>query len=216
MIIIGAKGFAKEVLQIFYQKNELDNLFFFDDVNSYEDKMLFNDFKIIQDFETVKVILKDNSDFVLGIGNPINRYKLATKFINIGGILCSTISPFANIGNYNNIIEQGVNIMAGTVITNDITIKEGVLLNLNCTIGHDCHIGKYVEVCPGVHISGNVTIGNFSFIGTGAVILPNTKIGENVIIGAGSVVTKNIPDNILAVGSPAIIKKELKPLILSI
>ncbi|MDO9261728.1 MAG: hexapeptide transferase, partial [Flavobacteriaceae bacterium] len=61
-------------------------------------------------------------------------------------------------------------------------------------------------------ISGNCTIGSYAQIGTNATILPNITIGKNVIIGAGSVVTKNIPDNCLAVGIPAKIIKALSPL----
>jgi len=212
MVIIGAKGFAKEVLQIFHQNNQIENLCFFDDVNSYENTLLFEKYKILQNFEEVKNIFIDNPKFVLGIGNPKNRSVITKNFTSIGGVLCSAISPFANIGNYNNIIESGVNIMTGTVITNDVSIKQGALLNLNCTVGHDSYIGQYAEICPGVHISGNVKIGDFSFIGTGAVVLPNIQIGKNVIVGAGAVVTKNIADNTMVVGSPAKIIKELKPL----
>ena len=47
-----------------------------------------------------------------------------------------------------------------------------------------------------------VIIGNNVWIGGGAIILPGVTIGDNVVIGAGSVVTKNIPDNVIAVGSP--------------
>jgi maltose O-acetyltransferase len=42
-------------------------------------------------------------------------------------------------------------------------------------------------------------------VGMGSIILPNVKIGENVIIGAGAVVTKDIPDNSIAIGNPAIV-----------
>ena len=50
---------------------------------------------------------------------------------------------------------------------------------------------------------GKVTIGNNVFIGADSVVLPNTRIGNNVIIGANSTVTKDIPDNSVAVGNPA-------------
>jgi acetyltransferase-like isoleucine patch superfamily enzyme len=51
-----------------------------------------------------------------------------------------------------------------------------------------------------------------SFIGSNATLLPNICIGNNVTIGAGSVVTKNIPDNCLVMGIPAKVIKELEPL----
>nr|WP_250349320.1 DapH/DapD/GlmU-related protein [Flavobacterium anhuiense] len=50
-------------------------------------------------------------------------------------------------------------------------------------------------------------MGEFSQIGANSTILPKVKIGKNVIVGAGSVVTKDIPDNCLVVGVPARIIK---------
>ena len=79
-------------------------------------------------------------------------------------------------------------------------------------------IGDNVTIAPRVHILahdastkmfldytkiGCVKIGNNVFIGAESVVLPGVKIGNNVIIGANSTVTHNIPDNSVAVGSPA-------------
>ncbi|WP_309487204.1 DapH/DapD/GlmU-related protein [Bacillus sp. ISL-4] len=50
---------------------------------------------------------------------------------------------------------------------------------------------------------GRVIIGEKTFVGAGSIILPGVTIGKNVIIGAGSVVSRDIPDNSVAVGSPA-------------
>lgn len=53
-----------------------------------------------------------------------------------------------------------------------------------------------------------VTIGNNVWIGGGAIILPGVTIGDNVVIGAGSVVTRDIPDNVIAMGSPCRVVRE--------
>ena len=214
MIIIGAKGFAKEVLEVLYQLNQLKNIAFFDDVNPDLPAKLYNQFPIITTLEQVEDHFKniDNS-FTIGIGNPVLRKKLYDKFSAIGGNFSSTISPKAAIGHFGNSIGNGCNIMTGTVITNDVIIGNGVLINLNCTIGHDSLLGNFVEMSPGVHISGNCTIGEYSVLGTNSTLLPKVSIGKNVIVGAGSVVTKDIPDNSLVVGIPAVIKKELEPIV---
>jgi sugar O-acyltransferase (sialic acid O-acetyltransferase NeuD family) len=214
MLIIGAKGFAKEILEVVHQLKQLNNLAFYDDVNSDAPEKLFDKFQILRTTQEASVYFKTiDNKFTIGIGNPILRKQLYDKFTCLGGEFISTISPKSTIGHYGNIIEDGCNIMTGTVITNDIIIKRGALINLNCTIGHDCVIGKFVEMSPGVHISGNCNIGDYTFLGTNTTVLPNIIIGKNVVVGAGSVVTKDLPDNCLAVGVPAKIKKELTPLV---
>ena len=213
MLIIGAKGFAKEVLEVLYKNNSLQNIAFFDDVNDDLFGKLYNTFPILKSSEEAQNYFQTISKkFTIGIGNPILRKKIYEKFTVLGGEFTSTICSKANIGNFGNIINEGSNIMTGTVITNDIIVGKGSLINLNCTIGHDSIIGDFVELSPGTHISGNCKIGDYSNIGTNATILPKITIGSNVIVGAGSVVTKDIPDNSMVIGVPAKIIKVLTPL----
>jgi sugar O-acyltransferase (sialic acid O-acetyltransferase NeuD family) len=209
MIIIGAKGFAKEVLEVLQQLNSLQNVAFYDDVNEIGDT-LYNTFPILKDENQVRAFFKSaGNEFTIGIGTPKYRYLMCKKFESWGGKLVSTVSPFSHVGHFGNTIGSGVNIMTGTVITNDVTIGKAGLINLNCTVGHDSVIAEFVELCPGVHISGNCKIGKLTFIGTNATILPNITIGKNVIVGAGALVTKDLPDNVLAMGSPAKVIKQL-------
>lgn len=213
MLVIGAKGFAKEVLEVIHQLNQLENLVFYDDVNNDLPEKLFGQFPILKTTQDASNYFKTiDKRFNIGIGNPVLRKQLYDKFTALGGEFTSIISPLATIGNYGNHIECGCNIMSGTVITSDIYINKGCLINLNCTIGHDSVLGAFSELSPGVHISGNCTIGDYAVFGTNATILPKLTIGKNVIIGAGSVVTKDMPDNCLVVGVPAKIIKELVPL----
>jgi sugar O-acyltransferase (sialic acid O-acetyltransferase NeuD family) len=204
MLIIGAKGFAKEVLEILFQNNYSSKIFFFDNVTEDLPQKLFNEFDIIRSIESAKRYFQEyDNKFTLGVGNPATRFSLAEKFIKLGGVLENTISPYARIGHFGNSIGNGINIMTGVCITNEVTVNDGCLINLNCTIGHNSILGKFSELSPGVHISGNCIIGEFCNIGTGAVILPKVSLGNHVIVGAGSVVTKDVADYDTVVGIPA-------------
>lgn len=207
MIIVGAKGFAKELLEVLTQLKFTNKIYFFDDISTDLPQSLFNKFEILRNLNDVEQVLKEDPLFGLGIGGPINRYKLSNLFTGKGGKLATIISPYATIGTYENVIYDGCTIMTGAILTNSITLGKGCLINLNVTIGHDCIIGDFVEMSPGVSVSGRCIIGDFCNIGTNATILPGVKIGKNVTIGAGAVVTKDIGDGLTLVGIPA------KPLI---
>jgi maltose O-acetyltransferase len=96
-----------------------------------------------------------------------------------------------------------------------------VLDEARVTIGDDCFIGPNVSIYTACHSTDPVerntrrewaepvTIGDNVWIGGSVTILPGVTIGDNVTIGAGSVVTKDIPSNVVAVGNPCRVIKHL-------
>lgn len=208
MIIIGAKGFAKEILEILYQKNETQNLCFYDDVTPDFPNEIYNQFKVLKNDDEAKNHFKTvDKKFTIGVGNPKLRYMLYEKFTNAGGELQSVISKFSEIGSFGIHIGIGCIIMGGVKISNDVKIGKGVMIYYNSVITHDVEIADFVEISPSVNILGRAKIGKFTQIGAGSTIFPDVEIGDNVIIAAGSVVRNNIPDNVMAAGVPAKIKK---------
>ena len=61
----------------------------------------------------------------------------------------------------------------------------------------------------GMQFNKDIHIGNNVWIGAGAIVLPGVTIGENSVIGAGSIVTKDIPANVVAVGNPCRVMREI-------
>ncbi len=119
-------------------------------------------------------------------------------------VICSgTELPELRIGNDSS-IEQNVHI----VCRRRVHIGDRVAISANCAILDVAH--PYEDVQSTVKILSRirdedsfVEIGTGSLIGLGAVILPNVRIGRNVVIGANSVVTRDIPDFVVAAGNPA-------------
>jgi len=209
MLIIGAGGLAKEVLEIF-DRSINDNFLFLDNLTTDLNKKLFGKYEIIHnDNQVTEYFKKSTKKFVNAVGNQFKRSELNINLITLGGKNVSAISNKANIGTLDVKIEDGVIIMSGANISNDVEIKAGTLIYYNCNITHGCRLGNYVQLAPAVNLLGNVKIGDFTNIGANATILPNITIGCNSIIGAGSVVTKDVPDYSKALGVPAIIKSIL-------
>ena len=208
MLIIGAKGFAKDILEILQHNDELSQLVFYDDLNSDGKDDLFGEFPIIKSIEEAAEYFSNvDARFSIGLGNPDLRCEMYHKFTTLGGILHSTISPKTDIGHYDVTIGQGCNILSGVKISNSVAIGMGTMIYYNSIINHDVVIGMFVEISPGAMVLGKCKIGNFTHIGSGAIILPEVIIGNYVKIAAGAVVTHDMPDNVMIAGVPAIIKK---------
>lgn len=209
MIIAGAKGFAKEVFELIYSTDTHVRLAFFDNVSTDLPDQLYEQYPVLRTTEEARQWLTQDSRFVLGVGNPQVRRLLAEKLRGSGGVLTSIVSPKTSIGAFGIELGAGCTIMEGCILTTDIRVGEGVLMNVCCTIGHDTIIHDFCELMPGTRISGHVELGENCAIGTNAIILPGVKIGANSIIGAGSVVTKDVEPNVVAVGIPAKVIKRL-------
>lgn len=210
MLVLGAKGFAKEVLEILHQNNEIQNLCFYDDVSDDVPKLLYNKFPVLTSFKEAEKYfkVKDNR-FTIGIGGVKLRKMLYDKFTDLGGEFITVISRSAEIGSYGVVVE-GCIILAGVKISNDVKIGKGTMVYYNSIITHDVIIEDFVEISPNVTILGRSKIGKYTHIGASATILPDIQIGENVIVAAGAVVTKDISSNVMVAGVPATIKKRLR------
>ncbi|ACU06804.1 putative hexapeptide transferase family protein [Flavobacteriaceae bacterium 3519-10] len=210
MIIVGAKGFAKELLEIQHQTNKLHNLCFYDDWNEEGPEMLHGTFPVLKKERAAKAYFQNiDRYFALGIGNPNLRFALFEKFIALGGLCQSTISTMAEIGHYGVTIGAGCNILSGVKISNDVRIGIGTMIYYNSVVTHDAYIGNFCEISPNVTLLGRCSIGDFVQIGTGAIIFPDVVIGNNTVIAAGAVVRTSMPASVLVAGVPAVIKKQL-------
>jgi len=98
--------------------------------------------------------------------------------------------------------------------------KNSIEIGNNCYITRDCIILDHTQEKQGGPLKlwgdveyGKVKIGNNVFIGVKSVIMPGVTIGDNVIIGAMSLVTKDIPPNVIAYGQPAKVVRNIEEVV---
>jgi sugar O-acyltransferase (sialic acid O-acetyltransferase NeuD family) len=114
----------------------------------------------------------------------------------------NAIHPSAIIGK-NVRLGFGITIMAGCIISPGCTIGNFTFFATGAQLDHDSEIGDFGSISAGSITGGFVKIGMYSALTLGVTVIDHLDIGENSVIGAGSVVLKDIPNNVLVYGNPA-------------
>ncbi len=146
------------------------------------------------------------SPVIISIGDNKTRQKVVGKLQDVefetAVHTSAVVSPHV-------VINEGTVVMQGAIIQSGVEIGKHCIINTGASVDHDCKIADFVHVSPHATLCGNVTVGEGTWIGAGTVVIQGIKIGKWCIIGAGSVVTKDIPDNVLAVGNRCKVVKQL-------
>ncbi len=205
LIIFGASGFGREVAWAVERINAVQptwNLLgFMDDSDGIQGTNI-NGYMVLGN--TRDVIKYPDAYFVCAVGSArirekiVNNLKSVNSDIKFGTIIDPSVemSSLVTIG-------EGTIICAHSIITVNIEIGNHVIINLDCTIGHDAVLKDFVTLYPSVNVSGITNIGHAVELGTGMQIIQGKSIGDYSIVGAGAVVVKELPEKCTAVGSPA-------------
>lgn len=205
LIIFGASGFGREVAWAVERINKVSStwnlLGFMDDADDIQETEI-NGYKVLG--KTDDVGAYPDAYFVVAVGASRIREKIVTnmKAINPSIKFGTIIDPSVEISDFVT-IGEGTIICAHTIITVNIDIGSHVIINLDCTIGHDAILKDFVTLYPSVNVSGITNIGHAVELGTGMQIIQGKTVGDYSIVGAGAVVVKDIPARCTAVGSPA-------------
>ena len=196
IILFGAGGHAKVVLEVIRQMGAAVSALYDDDPNLQG--------KSWHGIPVVGTIAGLPTDFaghgVVGIGsNPI-RQRVVQRFPLMTWATC--IHPQAVVAAG---VRPGVGsvVFAGAVIQPDAVIGAHVIINTGTTVDHDCRVGDFAHLAPGSHLGGTVTIGEGAFCGIGSCVIPGKTIGTGATLGAGAVAIGDIPAGVTAVGVPA-------------
>lgn len=205
LYIIGAGGFGREVAWLVERINQIEA--------TWDIKGFIDDNTSIQGHTEDGYPVVGGSDYLLkqqkeiwaicAVGSAKVRKNIIEKLqVNPNIRFATVIDPSVILSDRIK-IGEGTIICAGTILTVDINIGNHVIINLDCTLGHDDVIEDFVTIYPSVNVSGNVLVETCAELGTGMQIIQGKKIGKESILGAGAVVVKDIPEKCTAVGSPA-------------
>lgn len=206
-VLIGAGAQGRVALDLLKSMEEFSEVEFLDDDESRWGTVL-NGAKIGGPVDSLASYDKNIFKAFITLGDPLARRRLAKRLEELAVPLANLIhrsaylAPSCTIG-------LGNTLCAKAVVNSNALVENHVLVNNASVIEHDTRLANFVTVCPGAQVGGRVELDEGSFIATGAIVLPRLKVGKYSVLAAGSLLTKDLPDHVLAMGSPARIVKEI-------
>jgi len=201
--IYGAGGLGREVFELASVINnnnkQWSEIIFIDDADEINNPrnirvLKFSD--IINEFSGIDI------EICIATGEPAIRKILYDKIIANGLELTTLVHPDVVIP-HSTTIGKGTIICKFLSITCDITIGKNVYIHPNVCIGHDSIIGEHTVVSSYVDVAGDCKIGSNTFLAINVCMRQGISIGDDTIIGMGSVVHRDIPSDVIAMGNPA-------------
>lgn len=203
LVIVGAGGLGREVAALVEARNAQETVWdlrgFVDDDEGLHDASIIG-YPVLGSVEWLSH--QGNLFYVIAIGDERTRRTIASQLDDAHVEPTPLIHPSVSI-------HRTTTVGPGTILcrraspTVDIQIGAHVVVDQQCTVGHDSTLAAFATLHPGCRISGSVRLETGVTVGAGAVVLPNTKIGAHATVGAGAVVTEDLPPECTAVGMPA-------------
>jgi sugar O-acyltransferase (sialic acid O-acetyltransferase NeuD family) len=212
IVLWGASGQAK-VLQEFLGKSGYAVMALFDN-----DLASHSPFPGVPIYHGIDGFMRWKADHVcsdvaclVAIGGALGSERLEIqRYLQAQGLTPVTVTHPTSYVAASARLGIGSQILAGTIIGADVDIGDACVVNTAASIDHECRIGDGVHIAPGATLAGCVHVGEYAFIGAGAVVLPRIRIGSRSTIGAGAVVTRDVPSDVVAYGSPAkVVRKKI-------
>jgi len=212
IVVIGASGHAKVVIDIIEQQGCHNIVGLIDSFK--EPTTTLMGYGVIGREDCIPRLLATGeiTGGIVAIGHNWVRHQMAQRIQECapGFQFVSAIHPSARIAR-EVALGQGVAIMAGVSINPGTHIGDFCFLNTNASADHDNILGEFSCLQPNAATGGNVRIGAFSSISMGANIIHHVTIGSHTVVGAGSTVLSDLPDSVVAYGTPCRAIRGRKP-----
>lgn len=203
LVIIGAGGFGRELLQWVKDINKVEkrwNILGFIDDNLKALDGIPCDYSVIgtiQDWQP-----EENQEFAMAIANPDIKEKISKLIKSKNGKFATIIHPTAVVGEFNQ-LGEGLVMYPSARITVNVEIGDFVTVLGNTMIGHDAQIMDYCTLSGGCSITRAVKLYPKVFLSCNVNVVPERKIGEGAYVCAGSTVMTNIRRGNKVMGCPA-------------
>jgi len=203
--IIGAGGLAREVSS--YLQAVGYEIVAFRETPRHSNEKVHGALVVEHENERLK-----NVPHVIALGDTVAKHNLLKQYYQ--GYTFPALAPRNVYIGKNAKMRNGVFCCPGVILTCDCLLKDFAFINIQSIVAHDVSIGKYVTVNPNCSINGRVEIGDGAYLGSDVTVRDGVKIGEWAVVGMGSVVVDDVPDYVVAYGSPCrVVRKNCPKLV---
>jgi sugar O-acyltransferase (sialic acid O-acetyltransferase NeuD family) len=162
----------------------------------------FLGFPVLGGVDLVPQLAGANVGFVnLITRDTVTRRETTREIVAAGGRLASFIHPSLDLSMCT--MGTGLYLQGSSAVQARVEIGDNSAFGALVHVGHETTLGQSVFIAHMASISGCCRIGDGVLVGSNATVLPRIAIGDWATIGAGAVVTKDVPDGAVVVGSPA-------------
>lgn len=211
LVIVGAGGFGREVLQYAQDCIGRGDAFhirgFIDDnpraLTDLEDSAW--SIGTVDDYEP-----SSDDQVVVAIGEPEARCRAADRLASRGAKFMTLRHPLSYVAASAELAE-GCILAPFSFVGPGAQLMSHVVLNTYASAGHDARIGECAVLSPYSAVNGAVQVGKGTLFGSGAVAVVGARIGKHAKVAAGSIVYGDVPDFSLAVGNPAMSRVMFRP-----
>jgi sugar O-acyltransferase (sialic acid O-acetyltransferase NeuD family) len=204
VVILGSSGHASVVVDVFEKQGGYEIAGILDCFK--KPGTLALGYEVLGGADDLPTIFraKGIAGLTIAVGDNWKRMQLAAAIVNLLPDLefVSAVHPSAQLAR-GVTISPGAVVMAGAVINTGARLGAHCIVNTHASVDHDCWMGDFSSVAPAVALAGGVRLGTCSAVCIGSCVAEKVTIGSHTIVGAGSTVLEDLPDEVLAVGSPA-------------
>lgn len=202
LLIIGAGSVGKFIAYNMNQFAQSFEIIGFLDDDVFKHNSVIAGFPVLGEVDKLPNFSGKDIAIVWGIAFPSIKKKLYDKYQNLSFSFPNFIAKDAWVSEAVT-FGKGCIIYPGTAINYETTIDDFVVINMNCSLGHNCSIQSFSSLAPGVNLGGNTSVGSCVEMGIGSSTVQSTIIGDNATVGGQAMVVANVSESDVVVGIPA-------------
>jgi UDP-N-acetylbacillosamine N-acetyltransferase len=203
LVIWGATGPALVVAEILRLRHEFEIVGYLDNLSPQRKGTEFGGATVLGGEEELDSLRAAGvRHVVFAFQNNEARLRLGELVKAKGFQLATAIHPTASVAS-DAVLGAGTVVRAHSAIGPETRIGENCIIGYGAMISHSCVIEDGVHISSGVNLAGAVRVGRAAWIGIGATVIDPCRVGHRCLVGAGAVVTRDLPDGVVAYGVPA-------------